>query len=265
MTRCVLLLLAILSCASAATEASGSAEAPVLPEHEPYAPRLVVRNPNDRAVKVARVEASCTCARQELASSFLLPRATTTLDLVIDNASRSGAQRLGVTIYLTDPELDPIELVAQWQVRPDVAVDALPPGADSLVRPDPTYRDVYRYLAKVRPDELHKLGKRIRLSSPPEGAPADGLRVLGVEYAGDLWRFAPTEQADGSILITASARDPEMMPADGLREEVVTVLTNHPRKPRIDLRFITYVGKDAGAVVIDPDAAGDKAKQGPRQ
>lgn len=258
MSRSALLLILLILLVAGSLVA---AELPTLPEHQLYVARLEVTNPHDRAVKVARVEASCTCAKQELGTTFLLPKATTTLDLAVDNASRSGDQRLALSIFLTDPELDPIELVATWTVRPDVAVDALPPGADSQTRPEPAYRDVYRYLSKVRPDELRKLGKRIRLASPADAAPAGGLRVLEVEYSGDLWRFTPQTQADGSILLTAAARDPDAVVEVGLREEVATVVTNHPHKPRIALRFITYLGKDAGAVVIDPDSAERKVKR----
>ena len=236
-------------------------DAPLVPEHQPYAAHLVVRNPHDKAVKITRVEASCSCAKQELGTTFLLPLASTMLDLVVNNADRSGEQRLGITLYLSDPNLDPIELTAVWHVVPDVAVDSLSIATDTLARPDPAYRDIYRFPTKVRPDELHKLRKRIRLSSPPESTPEGGLRILGIEYTGDLWAFTPLVQADGSILFNATARDPAATVSEGLREEVATILTNHSHKPRIALRFITYIGKDAGAVVLDPDSATNKVKR----
>lgn len=256
MSRCVVLLVLAAFGVAIAVD-----EAPLVPEHQPYAAQLVVRNPHDKAVKIARVEASCSCAKQELGTTFLLPLASTVLDLVVDNTDRSGEQRLGITLYLSDPDLDPIELTAVWHVVPDVAVDSLSIATDTLARPDLAYRDIYRFSSKVRPDELHKLRKRLRLFSPPESAPEGGLRILGIEYAGDLWAFTPLVQADGSILFTATARDPAATVSDGLREEVATILTNHPRKPRIALRFITYIGKDAGAVVIDPDSATNKVKR----
>ena len=234
---------------------------PLVPEHQPYTARLAVRNPHDKAVKIARVDASCSCAKQELGTTFLLPLASTTLDLVVDYSARSGDQRLGITCYLSDPNLDPIELTVLWRVQADIAVDSLTAAADPLARPELAYRDIYRFPSKVRPDELHKLRKRIRLASPPESAPKDGLRVLGVEYAGDLWRFTAQDQSDGSILLTAVARDVDAAVSDGLREEVATVLTNHLHKPRIALRFITYIGKDAGAVVLDPDSSREKVKR----
>jgi hypothetical protein len=41
----------------------------------------------------------------------------------------------------------------------------------------------------------------------------------------------------------------------------VVVLTNHAKKSRIPLIFITYVGKDAGSVAFDPDSKrGDEFK-----
>jgi hypothetical protein len=264
MIRCILscLLGALLGPFALAADGGATAQdPPALAEHEPYVATLVVRNPHDRAVRVDRTDASCSCARLELATTFLLPRAETTLELVVDNANRSGEQRLGISLYLTDPDLDPIDLAVRWTVRPDVAVDVLAPATDSLARPASAFRDVYRFATKVRPDELHTLRKRIRLESPAESAPPGGLRIEGVEYAGDLWRFEPTVQADGSVLLTATARDASAAVAEGLREEVATVLTNHPRKARITLRFITYIGKDAGKVVLDPDSAQNRVKR----
>jgi hypothetical protein len=255
MTNAVLVLLV------ACTLAAAAEAAPAIPEHQPFAARIAVRNPYDKAIKVTRIEASCSCAKQELGTSFLLPLATTELDLVVDNTDRSGEQRLGITLYLSDPELDPIELNAVWEVRPDVAVDSLAIATDTFARPEPAYRDIYRFPSKVRPDELHKLRKRMRLFSPADSAPEGGLRILGIEYAGDLWAFTPVVQSDGSILLTATARDVNATVSEGLREEVATVLTNHPHKSRIPLRFITYIGKDAGAVVLDPDSLQNKVKR----
>ncbi len=261
MTRSMLLI--VLFSALVRIAADDAAALPKMPEHQPYTARLMVHNPNDKAVKVARIEASCSCAKQELGTTFLLPHATTTLDLVVDNANRSGDQHLGVTLYLSDPDLDPIEVVTRWHVQADIAVDSLATAVETLARPALAFRDIYRFPAKVRPDELHKLRKRIRLESPAETAPVDGLRVLGIEYVGDLWRFTPQSQADGSILLLADARDVDGVVSEGLREEVATVLTNHPHKPRIALRFITYIGKDAGAVVLDPDSLDAKLQREP--
>ncbi|HYE06517.1 MAG TPA: DUF1573 domain-containing protein [Planctomycetota bacterium] len=252
----VLALIAALLPAVDNANAASHAEAPVIAEHEPLAVAITIRNPNDRAVRVDRLDSTCSCTTLELRDRFLLPHATTTLDVVIDNHNRSGEIRVGLSIYLTDPDLEPIEATALWTVTPNVAVDVIPAGADSKQRPaDIAYRDVYRFVAKERPDELARLNKRIRLFSPPDQQPEGGLRVTGIDYAGTLWRFEHAVQSDGSTLITATARDPATIIADGLREETATVRTNHPRKAAIDLRFIALIAKDAGSMVFDPDGA----------
>ncbi|MBA3845277.1 MAG: DUF1573 domain-containing protein [Planctomycetes bacterium] len=236
--------------------AASHAEAPVIAEHEPLAVAITIRNPNDRAVRVDRLDSTCSCTVLELREEFLLPHATTTLDVVIDNRNRSGEIRVGLSVYLTDPDLEPIEATALWTVTPTVAVDVIAPGSDPKQRPaDVAYRDVYRFVAKERPDELARLSKRIRLWSPPEQQPEGGLRVTAIDYAGTLWKFEHAVQGDGSTLITATAREPATVVAEGLREETATVRTNHPQKPTIDLRFIALIAKDAGSMVFDPDGA----------
>ena len=124
---------------------------------------------------------------------------------------------------------------------------------DPLVRPaDRSWQDVYRYVSKERPDELNRLKKRIRLSCPEGEAPTGGLHITGIDYRGTLWAFAHTTQPDGSILITASARDQNAPPADGTYDETATVHTNHPDKSAIPLRFIVIIDKKAGALMTDP-------------
>ena len=126
---------------------------------------------------------------------------------------------------------------------------------DPLKRPeDSAWRDVYRYVSKVRPDELNRLRKRIRVSSPAEETPPGGLKIEGIDYAGTLWAFAPVTQADGSILITATARNPETEFRVADYDEPVIVRTNHPDKSRIELRFQTAVSRDAGTRAIDPQS-----------
>lgn len=226
----------------------GPEQAPTLRENEPFIANITVRNPHDRAVKVKLLDPTCTCATLKIADSFLLPKATSTLTIAVDNHNRSGPIRIGVSIYLTDPDLESIEAEVFWKVRPCVQVDAIGPGMDPLVRPeDRAWQDIYRYVTKVRPDEPNRLRKRLRLSCPPEEVPAGGLKILGIDYPGTLWRFTPTAQADGSWLITAVAQggDDAVLPLGDHKEKVV-VRTNHQDKPAVELEFHTFVSKDAG-------------------
>jgi len=260
--HCRLLLLLVLTAglvtavepALVNTNAMDIEHAPVCAESEPFRARIVVQNPNDVAVKVDKLDATCTCATLTLENHFLLPHATTELVIEVENLNRSEAQRIGVSIYLTDPDLESIEVVALWTVRAHIQVDSLAaPGADPLTRPKRTFQDVYRFPSKVRPDELQKLRKRVRLSCPEGEVPEGGLQVTGIEYPGKMWMFIPTVQTDGSILIDARG-NPEAAGLDErVYDETAMVLTNHAKKPRIPLVFVTYVGKDAGAVAFDPD------------
>jgi hypothetical protein len=230
------------------------AQAPVLREVEPFLARITVRNPHDRAVKIKLLDPTCKCATLDITDRFLLPKATTTLTVAVDNLNRSGTVRVGVSLYLTDPDLEAIEVEAFWQVRPCVQVDAIGAGMDPLKRPeDRAWHDIYRYVTKVRPDEPNRLRKRLRVSSPEGEVPEGGLKILGIDYPGTLWRFTPTAQADGSFLITATAQGGEdaTLPLGEYLEKVV-VRTNHPAKPTFTLEFNTLVSKDAGQQAVDP-------------
>ncbi len=246
----------------AGVEAGFAAEAePALPtvaEHERYRAILQATNPYDRAVKIERVDSTCPCALPSLDDDayFILPHQTVPMSIEVDNANRSGRQDYDISLYLTDPAAEPIELTVSWVVVPDIQVDLIAPGADPLRQPeDRGFRDVYRYVAKTRPDELHRLSKRVRLACPDAAALPGGLQVTGVEYAGRLWAFTPQAQTDGSVLVLAAARDPAMAdPPLGLIDEKAVLLTNHPHKPRITLTFTAYIGKDAGTVMLDPGA-----------
>jgi hypothetical protein len=240
------------------TNASDPKTPPIFAESEPFFAEITVQNPYDRAVKVSEIDATCSCGILDLESYFLLPHATTTLKVSVDDTNRSDRQRLGVSLYLSDPDLEPIEIVALWEVRPHIAVDSLLGATETQERPERAFRDIYRYPSKVRPDELKRLEKRIRLWCPPEEMPEGGLRIEGIDYTGTLWSFEPTTQADGSILLECRGRADAVAPADGeVVEETAVLRTNHPKKPRIELVFTQYIGKDAGQITFDPNALPD--------
>lgn len=248
----LLLLAALLPAVENANVPAGD-PGPELREAQPFAAQVTVRNPHDRGVKVERLDATCSCSRLALADKLLLPRGATTLDIAVDNRNRSGGQSLRITAYLTDPDLDPIEIDLRWRVRPAVAVDGVPPTGDPRERPESqAWRDVYKYVAHERPDELHRLRKRIRLACGEGEAPPGGLRIEGVDYAGSLWRFAAADQGNGSWLVTATARDPEAAVAEKVYDERAVIRTNHPDKPAIELILVATISKEAGRQALDP-------------
>lgn len=227
--------------------------APVFREVVPFSAVITVQNPYDRAVKVARLDTTCSCSKLELATRFLLPGEKTTLAIGASNLRRSGKQQVRVSLFLSDPDFDPIEVWARWHVRPAVAVDLIEAGRPSLERPaDDAWRDIYRLVADERPDEPKRLRKRIRLSCPPEESPPGGLRVEGIDYPGTLWRFSATDQGNGSWLVTGSARDPEAVAPEKVSDERVVIRTNHPDKPAIELILVTTISKEAGRQALDP-------------
>lgn len=255
----LLCLFAVLAGLPAAEVVNANVEtielAPTFRENVPFAAVITVRNPYDRAVKVAKIDTTCECSKLELGSMFLLPGETTTLTIGSKNIRKSGPQQVRVSLFTSDPDFDPIEIWARWNVRPAVGVDAIPPGQPALERPDDTaWRDIYRFVAHERPDEPKRLRKRVRLFCPPEEMPPGGLRIEGIDYPGTLWSFETRNQENGSILIIATSRDQVGPLPEGETAEIAVVRTNHPDKARIDLHFSTKISKDAGRVVKDPMA-----------
>ncbi|MEK7415864.1 MAG: DUF1573 domain-containing protein [Planctomycetota bacterium] len=256
----LLTLLLLVICAMPAAEvvnANVASEelAPVIPEGKLFHAVITVKNPHDRAIKISKIDSTCTCAKLEIASKFLIPGETTTLAVDVETNRRSGPQHVQITLYVSDFELEPIEVMSWWNVRPAVTVDAIERGKSPLERPaDNGWRDIYRYVSHERPDEAPRLTKRIRLSSPPEDSPQGGLRVEGIDYTGKLWTFTSADQGNGSILITATAtaRDEKGLLPQGAFVETVTVRTNHPNKLKIELHFEATIDYDAGRAAKDP-------------
>lgn len=228
-------------------------QAPVITEGKPFQALITVRNPYQRAVHISKIDSTCSCTKLDLAGRFLIPGETTTLAVEVATAMRSGPQQIRTSLFTSDPELEAIEVYAWWTVRPTVAVDAIPPGQPAIERPeDVAWRDVYRFVVHERPDEPKRLRKRIRLESPPEEAPPGGLAIEGIDYPGTLWAFETKRQDNGSWLVTATARDQQGPLPEGKSSETAVVRTNHPAKPRIELRFDAFIDKEAGREAQDP-------------
>ncbi len=249
-----LLIACLLPAAEPLNANVASAEvAPEFRESGRFSAVVTVHNPYQRAVRVARLDTTCSCSKLNLASHFLLPGETTTLEVESDNLRRSGPQQIRVSLFLSDPDLEPIEVWCWWKVREAIAVDAVPPGTPALDRPvDNAWRDIYRFVAHERPDEPQKLRKRIRLACPPVEVPPGGLRVEGIDYPGTLWAFTSRTLDNGAILVTAAARDEKGPLPEGDFKETVVIRTNHPDKARIELRFEALINLQAGRAAKDP-------------
>ena len=247
-----LLLVCLLPAAEVVNANVASADlAPEVREAGVFSARITVQNTHPRAVRVDRLDSTCSCTKLEIVSRFLLPGETTILDVVSDNLRRSGPQHVRITLFLTDPDLEPIEVWCWWRVREAVSVDAVPPGEAALERPaDVAWRDIYRFVAHERPDEPQRMRKRIRLAAPAGDVPG-GLRVEGIDYTGTLWKFSPRTLENGAVIVTAEAAAAEVMPL-GTFHDTVVIRTNHPDKPRIELQFEALVDSEAGRTAIDP-------------
>lgn len=225
------------------------AVAPEFREAGLFTARITVQNLHQRAVRIDKLDTTCACSKLELASRFLAPGETTTLEVASDNLRRSGAQQVRVSLFLTDPDLEPIEVMCWWNVREAVSVDVVPPGDTGQERPaDTAWRDVYRLVAHERPDEPQRLRKRIRLATPDP--PAGGLRVEGIDYTGTLWAFTTRTLENGAIVVTASSRDETAM-KPGEYQETAIIRTNHPDKPRIELHLDAQIDTKAGRESLD--------------
>lgn len=216
-----------------------AAEPPTLAEHEPFIADLVITNPYDKAVRIRDIDQSCTCEKLELADEFLLPGASTTLHIQVDNTNRSGSKDHSFLAYLSDPDLEPIEVRAQWHVAPNVAIDLIPPTGPFDQRPaNQMAHDIYMILEARRPEGIPQMQRYFRLftENPPDG----GLAIEGFDYAGDLWTFASRQNDDGSWLVRL-AGNPDSAGAHGAHEETVDIRTNHPHKPVVTVHLKTSI------------------------
>ncbi len=236
--KTITLLLSLLCCLTMHAEE----KLKVLKEHEDYTNVFTVTNPYERAIKVEKIDTTCTCIELEIGKKFLLPNESTTLNVRVSNERTSGIRNYKVWIYVTDPEYAAIEIRTKWEVIPDVAVDLI--KEDPEKRPEnKKYRDIYRYISNVKPDEGKRLKKYVRLSTP---ADLEGGFQVTPTYEGKIWKFTTKTLDAKSVLLIAKAKDPSQKMEEGLFSEVVKLKTNNPHKSTFSLQFNTSVDLNAG-------------------
>ena len=225
-----------------ATDVTASAEMMVLREHEDFVHTFTVTNPYERAVRIDKTDTSCTCIEFELSDKFLLPDESCQLKVRVSNERYSGARKYKVWLYLTDPEYAPLLIRTDWIVKEDIAVDLI--LTDPSKRPDDNkYRDIYRYIAHVRPDEGKRLRKYIRISTPDK---IEGGLQITPSYNGKIWGFSTKTLDEHSVLLIAKAKDPKVKLESGLFQEIVRIETNHDKKKSFELQFNSNIDPKAG-------------------
>ena len=219
-----------------------AADVLTLREHEDFKHVFTVINPHERAVRVQKIDTSCACITTDLGKYFLIPEEKTTLSVQVSNERSSGLRKYKVWLYVTDPELEAIEIISEWIVVPDVAVDLI--KSDPSKRPENTkYRDIYRYISNVKPNEAKRLKKYVRLSTPDE---LEGGFQVTPHYDGKIWDFSTKTLDSKTVLLIAKARVSDEDLEVGLFQETVTLKTNQPHKAEFALQFFTNVDPNAG-------------------
>lgn len=214
----------------------------ILREHQDFVHTFTVQNPYERAVRIDKTDTSCTCIEFELSDKFLLPGESCQLKVRVSNAFYSGPRKYKVWLYLSDPEYAPLLIRTDWTVKEDLAVDLI--INDPSKRPEnKKYRDIYRYVAHVRPDEAKRLRKYVRISTPDQLE--DGLQVTP-HYDGQIWSFTTKTLDAHSVLLIAKAKDPSAQLETGLFQEIVRIETNHPHKSNFELQFYSNIDDKAG-------------------
>ncbi|NRA40170.1 MAG: DUF1573 domain-containing protein [Planctomycetes bacterium] len=213
-----------------------------LREHQNFKQQFTVTNPHDRAVRVERIDTTCSCIEKKLHKYFLLPGESTLIDVQVANQYYSGLRTHKIWLYVTDPELEAIEIRSAWTVLEDIAVDLI--KEDPKQRPaDKRYRDIYRYISNVKPDEAKRLKKYIRLYTPDT---LDGGLSIETQYSGNIWAFQTKIIDAHTVLVIAKARDATAVLTEGMFQEQLQLTSNHPQKQEINLDFFTSVDPNAG-------------------
>ncbi|TVR12888.1 MAG: DUF1573 domain-containing protein [Planctomycetota bacterium] len=229
------------------------AEIQTIREGEPFRAAIPIRNNYDRAIRIARFDSTCACNVLRTDSDFLIPGEETTLHFEVDTDNLSGRARQTVWMYLSDPGFDPLQVTIQWNIRPLVAVDALPPDQQDIHRPeDSLWRDIYRVESHERPENAGRLQKNLLVSTPPEETPEGGLEVTQITYEGSIWQFVIRQVDEHRSLVLLRAKDPDAELPQGTFEETFTIHTNHPIKHTIVMESGVKVDPDAGREVQNP-------------
>lgn len=222
-------------------------------EGESFRAAIPIRNNYDRAIRITRFDSTCACNVLRTDSQFLIPGEETTLHFEVDTDNLSGLARQTVWMYLSDPGFDPLQVTIHWNIRPMVAVDALPPNQREMQRPEDTlWRDIYRVESHERPQDARRLQKNLLLSTPPEETPEGGFEVTEVSYEGRIWAFTIRRVDERHSLVLLRPQDPDAELPQGTFEETFTILTNHPVKQRIVMESGVKIDPDAGRQVDNP-------------
>ena len=164
---------------------------PLVPEHQFTKAASPSTNVHDVAVRIADIQAACTCDKLTLEDHFLLPGQTITVNFEVDNHNTSGERLHKIWFLLSDNNLDALEHSLHWQVEPSVAVDSMPSAGPFDQRPRKNAQDIYQYFTRLRPDALDRLNradrKIIRIWSTSKDIEQLDINIDG--FTSPLWGF----------------------------------------------------------------------------
>jgi len=188
-----------------------------------------IGNTGDSELVIERVKTSCGCTTARLADKIVKPGEHVEIECRFTLDGRHGPQTKNVYVHSNDPEQSIYKLQITGTIRNEV--DLTPGNA----------------VFSSGQDDWHHAVRKSRLTFNS----VDPHHITGVETnnAG-FCRVDVSTVTDGrEYEIAVALRSPDVLP-EGSTTGTVTLLTDHPGKPRLEMRV--YVSKRPEIYVVPP-------------
>ena len=227
---------------------------PLIAESANYQGSFTLTNPHDVAVRITDMQSSCPCDELTLAKYFLLPHEQVDVTFSVTNDLSSGERRHDIWFLLSDPHLTALKHTLHWRVQPHIAVDLMPPSGPFHLRPQRSRQDIYQYMVQLKPNELERLNradrKIIRLWSDEQHHLPEGLELWLDPETDPLWDFTLQRQSRFSWLLLAHRDEHKKAVEPGVYLHTLSVHSNHPDKPLINLMFHSHIDQRVGSQAL---------------
>ena len=209
---------------------------------------IPITNPYDRGWRIKQIDLSCPCYELVYDDPLFAPNETRIFTLNAESFNASGQQNHRALIYASDPDLPFLEVKFNWIVKPRITVDRLPDGATRLDRPDDVrYRDVYLYQSDVTPASSGSLQRNILIKAGSGRAEDDPELTVSLPAEADMpigpWGFSLKPLGNETFLLAARGV-PTWVGEKGIINQELTLTTNDPAKPQLNLKFTSFVELD---------------------